>query len=388
MTHRRQECRLGAIGGLGSSARLRQLGDEALALGDVLDDGQQVVGLAAGVKQRHPQGPQHPAAMTGQLDPAIGGFGGDALEEGIQIPPPPILGNLRRQQISIGAGIRCHARRQAQQAPGHLVPQPITAKAALAAILDQQRHRDVVHHGLQKGARLVHFLFVPLARGDVDLDRDEVPDRAVVVEQRLDQHFQPVGLAVPVVIENLGADWLLVAQRFGHRAYGARVAAGALQQFARLAANAFVEGIAADARETGIDPLDPPARVGDHDAVVGFTHDQRQALQLLLIVNLLGHHAKQQDGLCKKIARFCQQRCRAFSEQGQHGDHLTIDPHRTQAATAQTGCEQCLSIAAARGHVVQAPQPQGTGAVGDFVEQDMAAHPLQHARIERMPLHA
>ena len=95
--------------------------------------------------------------------------------------------------------------------------------------------------------------------GDVDLRREEVSQRTVLVEHRAQHQLVPEGAAVAVIIEDLDGELTLIGDRIAYLGDARLVGVAALKK-AAVAADHLVGAVAGHLEE-GI--------VGEHDRIVG-----------------------------------------------------------------------------------------------------------------------
>ena len=112
------------------------------------------------------------------------------------------------------------------------------------------------------------------AFGDVAFEGHVVADLALGVADGLDLEVEPVLLAGLVVVEDLEVDGLTVAEAFTDDGDGSGIRFRSLEEVAGFAAGRFVEGVAGQAGEAGVDPFDQSAAIADDDGLVGAVGDE------------------------------------------------------------------------------------------------------------------
>ena len=145
--------------------------------------------------------------------------------------------------------------------------------------------------------RLTPRALLRMASGrDVRLDGDEAGQRARFVPQRAAADRDPIGRAVPVVVQHFGFETFSALDAGPHIGAGRRVGAVALQQHAGPLPFDFGGRNAGQPGKGLVAPFRPPGDIRDDDGVRHFSDDEGQALGVLAEI-VPGRHVLQ--GACQ-----------------------------------------------------------------------------------------
>ncbi len=143
-------------------------------------------------------------------------------------------------------------------------------------ILHEDRVRDRVDDPVEEGCRQTQLVFGPFALGDVLLDRDEMRDVALAIEDGGDGGRLPVKLPVLLAVAEFavpgasrvdGGPQLLVFGRCGHsRLEDSRILSQSLSDF-----------VTSQLQKPGVDVFDLALPIGDDDACRTLLHRHGEA---------------------------------------------------------------------------------------------------------------